>query len=171
MTSPSSSWRRSLLTRLSSLAADDLALVLDALALVRLRRADLPDVGGDLADQLLVDAGDRELRRPLDREADAGRRDHVDRVREAQSELEVLALGGHPVTGAVDLQRLLVALGDADDHVGDQSARQAVELLGLPLVVGAVDVQLVALLSDRDRLSDGVRELALGTLDLDGLAR
>src|SRR3954470_7814121 len=157
MTSPSSSWRRSLLARLSSLAADDLALVLDALALVRLRRADLPDVRGDLADELLVDAGDAELRGPLHREGDAGRRGHVHRVREAQGELEVLALGGHPVTGAVDLQRLLVPLGDTDDHVGDQSTGEAVQFLGPTFVVGSVDVQLAIRLLDRDRLGDGVR--------------
>src|SRR4051794_21897834 len=46
-----------LLARLSGLAANDLALVADTLALVRLRLADLADVGGGLADLLLVDAG------------------------------------------------------------------------------------------------------------------
>jgi len=47
-----------------------------------------------------------------------------------------------------------------------------VQFLGLALVVGAVDVQLaVVRLLDRDRLGDGVREFALGALDLDGLAR
>ena len=49
-----------LLTRLSDLAADVLAGVAHALALVRVGLAQLADVGGDLADQLLVDAGDRE---------------------------------------------------------------------------------------------------------------
>ena len=92
-------------------------------------------------------------------------------MREAQGELEVLALGGHAVTGAVDLQNLRVARGDADDHVGDQGTREAVEFLGLALVIGAVDVQLAAVLLDRDRVGDGVRELALGAFDLDGLTR
>jgi hypothetical protein len=45
-----------LLTSLSDLAADVLAGVADALALVRLGLAELADVGGDLADELLVDA-------------------------------------------------------------------------------------------------------------------
>ena len=50
-----------LLTSLSDLAADVLAGVAHALALVRLGLAELADVGGDLADVLLVDALDREL--------------------------------------------------------------------------------------------------------------
>jgi hypothetical protein len=62
---------RSLLTRLSGLTANDLALVLDALALVRLGRPDLADLGRDLTDLLLVDSGDVEQRGPLDREGDA----------------------------------------------------------------------------------------------------
>ena len=42
--------------RLAGLAADDLALVADALALVGLGGADLADLGGELADRLLVGA-------------------------------------------------------------------------------------------------------------------
>ena len=45
--------------QLTGLAADDLARVLDALALVGLRRTDLPDLGRDLTDELLVDAARR----------------------------------------------------------------------------------------------------------------
>jgi len=69
-------------------------------------------------------------------------------VREAQSELQVLPLA---TTGnrCRDLQDLLVTLGHADDHVGDQGTGEAVQLLGLALVVGAVDVQLARILSDR----------------------
>ena len=48
---------------LPDLPADVLALVADALALVRLGRAHLADLGGDLADLLLVDALDDDLRR------------------------------------------------------------------------------------------------------------
>src|SRR4029453_3702125 len=88
-----------------------------------------------------------------------------------QGELQVLALGGHAVTRAVDLQRLPVALGDAADHVGGQGTRATVQLPGPALVVGGVDARRAARLLDRDRLGDGVRELALGALDLDGPAR
>src|SRR5512142_2570373 len=78
-----------LLPRLPDLAADDLTLVTHALALVRLRRADLADVRGDLAHPLLVDAGDREPGRRLHGERDTVRGGHGDRVAEAERELEV----------------------------------------------------------------------------------
>src|SRR5580765_224454 len=53
------------LAGLAGLAADLLAGVLHALALVGLRLAGRPDLGGDLADELLVDADDRQAGRVL----------------------------------------------------------------------------------------------------------
>lgn len=102
---------------------------MDALALVGLRLLQLADASSGLTDELLVDSGDREQRLGLrsDRELDALRRGNGDRVGEAEGELEVLALGDHAVTGTRDFEILLVALGHADDHVGDQGAGQSVE--------------------------------------------
>src|SRR6266536_2437390 len=77
---------------LAGLLADELALVPHALALVRLGLADLPDVGGDLADHLLVVPPDRDPRGRGDLELDALGRLDVDRVGEAQRQLEVGAL-------------------------------------------------------------------------------
>src|SRR5205807_1535017 len=78
----------SLLTCLSDLAADLLSLVAHALALVGVGTAQAADVRRDLADLLLVDPRDRELRRRLDRERDAlGRLDHHG-MAVAQRELE-----------------------------------------------------------------------------------
>src|SRR4051812_20920933 len=88
-----------LLTGLSDLAAHVLARVPHALALVRLRLADLADVGGDLADLLLVDALHREAGRSLDDEGDALRRVDRDRVAEPERELQVRTLRRHAVTG------------------------------------------------------------------------
>src|SRR5262249_11039490 len=116
----------SLLTGLSSLAANDLALVLHALALVRLRRPDLPDVRGDLAHLLLVDTLDAEQRGPFDTEPDPGRGRHDYRVREPEGELQIAALGGDPVAGTVDLQGLPVSLGHSDDHVRHQGTGEPV---------------------------------------------
>src|ERR1700753_3918787 len=73
-------WRRrraSLTVRLGTLAelsADVLALVADALALVRLGRAHLADLGGRLADHLLVGSLDEDLGRGGHLEGDAGAR-------------------------------------------------------------------------------------------------
>src|SRR5262249_5766026 len=49
------------LTRLAGLAANPLALVLDTIPLVGLRRADGAQLGGLLANRLLVDAADDDL--------------------------------------------------------------------------------------------------------------
>jgi hypothetical protein len=118
------------------LAADVLARVADALALVRLGLAQLADVGRDLADLLLVDPLDGELGGRLDGERDAVGRLDQHRVAEAERELQVRALGLHAVADADDLELLLVALGHPGDHVGDQRAREAVQRLALALVVG-----------------------------------
>src|SRR5947209_5898371 len=115
-----------LLARLSGLATDDLALVAHTFALVGLGLADLADVGRDLADLLLVDAGHDEPGGRLDGEGDALRCRDVDRVAEPERELEVRPAGLHAVTGADDLERLAVAVGHAGDHVGDERTRQPV---------------------------------------------
>ena len=79
------------LAGLAGLAADVLAGVAHALALVGLRLARRADLGGDLADQLLVDADDREAGRVLDLEADAFGRVDLDRVAVAEVERQLLA--------------------------------------------------------------------------------
>src|SRR5581483_4250472 len=134
-----------LLSCLSGLAPDDFALVAHALALVGLGLADLADVGGGLADLLLVDARDDEPGRGLDRERDAVRRRYDDGVAEAEGELQVAALGLHAVAGADYLERLGVALRHALHHVGDERAGEAVPRLGVALVVRAGNVERAVL--------------------------
>src|SRR5439155_424315 len=84
--------RRADLAGLARLAADVLAGVLDTLRFVRVRDAETADLRRDLTDDLFVHARDLELLRRLDRERDAGRRIDLDRVREPERELELLAL-------------------------------------------------------------------------------
>ena len=62
-----------------------------------------------------------------DLELDAVGRGDRHRVRVADGELEVLALQLRAVADALDLQALLVAVGDALDHVRDERAREAVQ--------------------------------------------
>src|ERR1700760_1949966 len=62
-----------ILLLLAFLAADIFAFIAHALALVGLGRTPGADFGGDLADQLLVDAGDRDHGRLLGDDGDAGR--------------------------------------------------------------------------------------------------
>src|SRR6185436_9908348 len=72
------------LAGLAGLAADLLAGVADALALVRLGLAGRAHACCDLPDELLVDAEHGEVRRVLDLEADAGGRVDLDRMAVAQ---------------------------------------------------------------------------------------
>src|SRR5665647_2578999 len=160
-----------LLTSLSDLAADLLACVTNALAFVRVRLAQLANVCGDLANELLVDALDRKAGGVLNDEGDALRRLDGDRVAVAESELEVAPLDHHAVTGAVDLHLLLIALGDTKNHVGDKGAGQAVQRTRLALVVGALDLDTsLSGSANRNRHSNNVLQLAFGALDCDGLS-
>ena len=104
--------------------------VANALALVRLRLAGAADLGGELADLLLVRALDHDRRRvgQFDRHA-IGRR-QLDRVGIADRQHDRLLVHAGLVADALDLELLLVALGHALDHVGDQAARQAVQRSG-----------------------------------------
>src|SRR5580765_360555 len=108
---------------LAFLAEDELARVFHALALVGLRRPEAADFRGLLADQLLVSTGDGDLGRLRRRDRDALRDwiHHV--VAQPDLELEVLALQRGAIADAVDLELLLVTLGDADDQIVDQRAR------------------------------------------------
>src|SRR3954452_4366271 len=72
---------------LTDLSPDVLALVADALALVRLRRANLADLGRGLADDLLVDAADDDLRRHRHLEGDPLARRDAHGMREPDLEL------------------------------------------------------------------------------------
>src|SRR5829696_6945018 len=149
---------------LAHLSGHVLALVADALALVGLRRALLADVGGDLADELLVDPLDDDARRLRDLELDPLRRLDRHGVRVAERELEVAAAGLGPVADALDLQRLGVALGDAVDHVEDERARQTVQRAVVRAVGRALDEDRGVLLLDGDVARDRLRELAAGAV-------
>src|SRR5690606_28968670 len=122
--------------RLSDLAADDFALVPNALGLVRVGLAQLADLRRDLTDLLLVDALDAELGRAFDLEGDPLGRLHHDGVAVAEGELQVGALGLDAVPDAADLKSLDVPLGHAGDHVRHQRAGETVQGTDLVLVVG-----------------------------------
>src|SRR5262249_20813150 len=75
---------------LAFLAEDVLTGIPDALALVRLGRPETANLRGDLADLLLVDAGDDDLDRPRRGDRDAIRDRIVDLVAVAEPPLQVL---------------------------------------------------------------------------------
>ena len=61
---------------------------------------------------------------------------------------QLAALLGGTVTDTVDLELLLVALADADHHVVEQRAGQAVESAVFLLIVGTRDVNNAGFLGD-----------------------
>src|SRR3972149_12326964 len=124
----------STLRGLAGLLAHVLVLVADPLALVGLGLADLADVGGDLADLLLVVAAHHDRGGGGGFELDPIGRRHVDRVRVPHLDLEVLTLHRGPVAHAHDRQALLVALRHALDHVGDERTGESVKAAVAPPV-------------------------------------
>src|SRR5215813_6185221 len=103
----------SVLLLLAFLAYDLLALIHDALALVRLRLAVGADLRRHLTHPLLVGAGDLDGGRLVALDLDVGGDREHDVVAVSQLELQGLALNGGAVADAADLQRPAVALGHA----------------------------------------------------------
>ena len=88
-------------------------------------------------------------------------------MRVTDGENQVLALHLRAVAHAHDVQRLLVALGHADDHVVDQRAAQAVQRPVHLVVRGAGDAQRRALDLDLHVVVNVLGQLTLGALDGD----
>src|SRR3569623_1375303 len=82
-----------ILLLLAFLAADIFAFIAYALALIGLRRTPAADLGGDLADQLLVDARDGDRGGLFGHDGDAGG-DRIGHVM-AEAELQVQGLALH----------------------------------------------------------------------------
>src|SRR5579863_2361146 len=110
---------------LAFLAADDFAGIFDALALVRLGRAERADLGGNLADALAVGAAHRDHRRPLAGDPHILRDRIGDVVAVAQLQVQDVALHRGAIADAVDLEVAGEAGGDAGHHVVDQRAGRA----------------------------------------------
>src|SRR6185436_8194860 len=149
------------LRSLSDLALYVLVGVADALALVRLGRPPLADLRRGLADALLGDPADDDLRRLRHLEADPVGRLDVDRVAEAELHLQILALQRSAVADALDLQALLESLGDAGDHVGDQRPGQPVQRTMRPAVGRPGDGHGAVVLGHGDLRVDALLQLAL----------
>src|SRR5512143_3324767 len=150
---------------LTFLAVDVLTRVFHALALIGLRRPELPDLGRDLPDLLFVDAGDHDLGRLRAHDLDAlgDREAHVMAV--AELELEVRALHRGAIADAGDLELLGEAFRHAGHQIGDHGPRHAphgTRLLGV-LAHGDLDAALVEL--GHDGVDKDVLELALGALN------
>src|SRR5215470_241267 len=148
---------------LAFLAQDELASIADALALVRLGRPELPDLGRDLTDLLLVDSGDHDLGRLGTYHLDTlgNGKGHVMAV--AELELEARPLHRRAVTHAGDFELLGEALGDAGHQVRDQRPRHTPHGAGILRVLAQRDVDATILELGDDVVDQDVLELALGS--------
>lgn len=113
--------------KIVSLAPDVLTCVANTLALVGVGLTQTTNVCCNLTNLLLVDTRHGQLVGALHGEGDTFGGLNVDRVGVTKSELKVFTLGGHTVTGANDLELLLVALSHTNDQVLDQGAGQTVQ--------------------------------------------
>ena len=144
-------------------------LVADPLALVRLRFPDLPDVGGDLTDELLVVASDTtwvgtgtsnsmpsgaEPARGASSRPGARRRCPWDRA----------------IADTDDLQPLLESLGHPFDHVGEERPGEAVKAAAEADVVWSLDPRDAFLREDAHRGMHHLRELTRGPRTVTTLA-
>ena len=146
--------------------------VLDALALVRLGRAERADLRGGEAEQVLVDPAHRDLRLlRVHLGGDALGELEDDRVREAEGEVDVLPLHLGLEADAADLEAALVALHDALDRVLDERAGEAVEAPCDARLVRPRDRHLALVHRDRDARVEREGHLALRALDLHEVAR
>ena len=159
-----------LLTRLSDLATNLLAGVVDALTLVRIILAQATDHSRDLSDLLLINTGDGELGLTIGGKRDSLRSLNEDGVGITEGELQVGALLQDTVANTGDFHVDGVAFGDTNDHVVDEGAGQAVESTVLALIVRPGDLDFALLKCDCDRRINVELEGALRPLDSDVLA-
>jgi hypothetical protein len=136
-----------------------------ALALVRLRRPVATDVGGNLTDTVLV--------RTLDDDFGlAGRFDRnpcrdgvLDRVREAQREVQDLALGLRAITDADQFKLALKTFRHAVYHVGQQCTRRSARGIRRLDFRVALNLHDIVLQLEADASREIELEFALCTFD------
>src|SRR5664280_1347570 len=164
----------SLLARgLAGLLLEDLAHEAESLQLVRVGRTNAADLGRRLADFLLVDTRDDDVRDVLglrvrcDLDLDAIRHREFHNVREADAEHDGPSLDLGLETDAHEVDLALETLGDAENRVLEERAVQAVERLVLLLLASAREADDAVFLLDGDARENGRHDGALRALHRD----
>src|SRR5207249_3163507 len=153
---------------LSGLLFQDLAGIAHALLLVGIWLPQAPDVGGDLTDELPIDAGHRDVRLLLDGDVDPlGNVEHH-RMRVTQRKDDLLALHLGTVPDADDVELALEPFCNAQHGVGHQAARQPVKLAELGILGRALGDKVPVRELEVDAARKRLLQLALGSLHFDG---
>jgi len=108
-------------------AANFLTDVANAFAFVRLRWVEPADLGGELTDELFIDAFDLDFGIFHDRDLETGWDGVKEWVGATESKIEIRTLDGGTQADAVDFKIFDEALGDSDDHVLDEATNRAVK--------------------------------------------
>src|SRR5688572_2318162 len=129
---------------------DDFVAIAHALALVGLGRAIGAHLGGDLADELLVDSADHDL--GLGRRRDLDPFGHLvhHRMRETERKRDLVALRLRAEAHADEGEALLEALGDAGHHAGDERAHRSRHRVGMVRVAKRLEFDGLAFFLDPD---------------------
>src|SRR5262249_7477112 len=149
---------------------DELASIADTFALIGLRRPEFSDLCRDLANLLLVDAGDHDLGwlRAHDLDAFGYGKGHV--VAIAELELEAWGLHRGPIGDTGDLKLLDEALGHPGHQVRDQRPRHAPHGARILRILAHGDLNAPIPELGDDVVHQDVLELALGPLHRNLLA-
>src|ERR1051325_5557470 len=150
---------------LSGLPPNDFVRVLDALALVGIGLAEAADLGRNLSDFLLVDAGDGDVTGlGVDGDIDPFRNREADRMRVAELEHDLAPFDLGAIADADDVELALEAFAHALDVVRHERAHQAVERAGLSFFVSPLELHDVVFHVDRDAGDDRRGQASLRSL-------
>src|SRR3990167_7142354 len=144
--------------------ADDFVCVTNTFALIRFRTTEVTNLRSDLTNQLLVDTLDQDLGLVRGFSNHTFRQLIVDRMGEAESEVQHLTFGLRLVTNADQLQLALEAGANADHHVVDQGTGSAGHGASLLVAIAGSETQLTGFMQDFNGRVNIQFESALGTL-------
>src|SRR5579883_414412 len=155
---------------LAFLAEDAFVRIFHALALIGLRRPEVADFRGHLADLPLIDAAHHDFGgfRRRDRNAVRDRIDHI--VAVAEGKLEVPSLDRGAITDAIDFELALEPLGNAGDEISNQGARSAPHGAGALGVGARIDLDRALVHLHRDLVGRHKLQRAFWSLHFHRLA-
>lgn len=159
-------------------ASDGFVGITNTFAFVGFRFTQGSDVGGNLADQLFVDAYDLDFVVALDGKRDAGDGLEGNRVTEAERENKVPPRSDDAVTGADQLEFLGEAVAHPDDGIVGEGAAETVIGAGKFIFAMTIKFQLCPFNFGRNFFGQGNNKVSLGAgngelsvldFDFDGL--
>ena len=148
----------------------DFAGITNAFAVVRLRRLLRADHRCELADLLLVSAGNNDRQTIGYVDLDSGLFFNNNGVREADGKYGCIALFLDSVTDTLNFESLGVSVDYALDHVGDEGAGKTMEGLVEVGVIGTLNLDGCAFHGDLHLRTQGAGKGSLGSLNGDDVA-